>query len=222
MRDSFVFYRSFFDAVKNLPAEDFKKCVAGIAEYALNEKQPETNGIERTVFELVKPQIDANNKRYENGSKGGRPRVVNQSEPNDNQEEPKANQNKPNDNQVVTKCEPNVNDNVNVNDNKKKDSKESKEKAPRFIPPTRQEVQAYCQEKGYKNVDVERFIDYHTSNGWMVGRNKMKDWKACVRNWNRGQRQGMTAETKKSKQRDFEQRNYDMDAMTKNLLNLGE
>ena len=52
----------------------------------------------------------------------------------------------------------------------------------------------------------------------MVGKNQMKDWKACVRNWNRGQRQGMTAEPKKSKQHDFEQRKYDADAMTRALI----
>ena len=52
----------------------------------------------------------------------------------------------------------------------------------RFTPPTVQEVQAYCAEKGYR-VDAERFVDYYTSNGWMVGRNHMKDWRAAVRTW---------------------------------------
>ena len=52
----------------------------------------------------------------------------------------------------------------------------------RFTAPTVQEVKAYCIEKGY-HVDAERFVDYYTSNGWMVGRNKMKDWKAAVRTW---------------------------------------
>ena len=52
----------------------------------------------------------------------------------------------------------------------------------RFTPPTVEEVQAYCAEKGYR-VDAERFCDYYTSNGWMVGRNHMKDWRAAVRTW---------------------------------------
>ena len=52
----------------------------------------------------------------------------------------------------------------------------------RFTPPTVQEVKAYCAEKGY-HVDAERFVDYYTSNGWMVGRTHMKDWKAAVRTW---------------------------------------
>ena len=54
----------------------------------------------------------------------------------------------------------------------------------RFSPPTVEQVQAYCTEKGY-GVDAERFVDYYTSNGWMVGKNHMKDWKAAVRTWSR-------------------------------------
>lgn len=58
------------------------------------------------------------------------------------------------------------------------------EKQPqmRFIPPTTNEVRAYAQKKGY-NIDAEHFVDYYTSNGWRVGRNPMKDWKATVRTW---------------------------------------
>jgi len=52
----------------------------------------------------------------------------------------------------------------------------------RFCPPTLEEVQAYCQERK-NNVDPQRFMDHYRSNGWMVGKNKMKDWKAAVRNW---------------------------------------
>ena len=44
------------------------------------------------------------------------------------------------------------------------------------------EVRSYCTEKGY-TVDPQRFVDYYTSNGWRVGKNPMKDWKAAVRNW---------------------------------------
>ena len=54
----------------------------------------------------------------------------------------------------------------------------------RFTPPTIQDVKAYCIERG-NGVDPERFIDFYESKGWMVGKNKMKDWKAAVRNWER-------------------------------------
>lgn len=52
----------------------------------------------------------------------------------------------------------------------------------RFKPPSAEDVKAYCLEKGY-HVDAERFVDYYTSNGWKVGRNSMKDWRAAVRTW---------------------------------------
>ena len=67
---------------------------------------------------------------------------------------------------------------------KDKGSKEDKPPLARFTPPTVEQVSEYIQEKGY-SVDAERFVDYYTSNGWMVGKNKMKDWKAAVRTWNR-------------------------------------
>ena len=51
-----------------------------------------------------------------------------------------------------------------------------------FKKPTLDEVKNYCQERN-NNIDAEKFIDYYESNGWKVGRNSMKDWKACVRTW---------------------------------------
>ena len=56
----------------------------------------------------------------------------------------------------------------------------------RFAPPTVQEVSDYVSEKDLRStVDPEHFIDFYTSKNWMVGKNKMKDWKAAVRNWSR-------------------------------------
>ena len=57
-------------------------------------------------------------------------------------------------------------------------------KRKRFVPPTLEDVQAYCLERK-NNVNPERFIDYYTSNGWKVGKNTMRDWRAAVRTWER-------------------------------------
>lgn len=59
---------------------------------------------------------------------------------------------------------------------------DKKERSSRFTPPTAAEVSAYASEKNY-SIDADRFIDFYESKGWMVGKNKMKDWKASVRNW---------------------------------------
>lgn len=79
--------------------------------------------------------------------------------------------------------------NNNYNNDNKENNKENNNiggnKNLRFLPPTLEEVQAYCQERG-NDVDAEKFINHYTANGWMVGKNKMKDWKASVRTWEKG------------------------------------
>lgn len=114
MRDSVVFYRSFYEAIKDFPPDQFMASVKAIMEYGLDEKEPETAGIEKAIFLLVKPQIDANNKRYQNGTKGGRPK---------SKEEPKHNQTvtkqKPTDNQTSTETEPKEKDKEKDKDNVK-------------------------------------------------------------------------------------------------------
>lgn len=65
-------------------------------------------------------------------------------------------------------------------ENKNKNKKENKNN--KFIPPTIAEVSSYCKESGY-SVDAQRFVDFYSSKGWMVGKNKMKDWRAAVRGW---------------------------------------
>lgn len=63
-----------------------------------------------------------------------------------------------------------------------KDSKSTAGKPPCFQKPTLEEVRAYCRERG-NQVDAQRWYDYYSSNGWKVGKNPMKDWKAAVRTW---------------------------------------
>ena len=58
----------------------------------------------------------------------------------------------------------------------------SANKSHRFTPPTLEEVTDYCQERN-KGVDPQRWYDFYTAKGWMIGKNKMKDWKAAVRTW---------------------------------------
>ena len=74
-----------------------------------------------------------------------------------------------------------------------KDSIESKAKSTRFVPPTIEEVREYCKERG-NNVDAQRFIDFYESKGWMIGKNRMKDWKAAVRTWEKRERENNPAE----------------------------
>lgn len=62
------------------------------------------------------------------------------------------------------------------------------EKTKHFIPPSVEEVEQYCLERS-NNIDAQSFIDFYESKGWMIGKNKMKDWKAAVRTWERSRKQ---------------------------------
>ena len=70
------------------------------------------------------------------------------------------------------------------NGEEKKGKDQDGRKRPAFVKPTLEEVAAYCQERG-NQVSPEQFIDRYEANGWMVGKAPMKDWRACLRNWER-------------------------------------
>ena len=99
-RDSFIFYRSFYEAISELPKENQADTYNAIMQYALNQEEINLTGISKAIFSLVKPQLDANYKKYENGKQKKSKTVAKQK-------------------QNVSKTGTNVNDNenVNVNDN---------------------------------------------------------------------------------------------------------
>lgn len=80
-------------------------------------------------------------------------------------------------------------------------------------PPTVEEVRAYCSERG-NSVDAQAFVDFYTANGWVQGKGKpIKDWKACVRTWERNR------QPKNNKFNNFQQTNYgDLSDLEKQLL----
>ena len=77
------------------------------------------------------------------------------------------------------------NNNIGENNNTQKSENTPKtEKKEKFKAPTVEEVQEYCTERG-NNIDAQHFIDYYSARGWMLGKNHIKDWKACISTWAR-------------------------------------
>ena len=103
-RDSFIFYRSFYEAISELPKENQADTYDAIMQYALNQEEVELTGVSKAIFSLVKPQLDANYKKYENGKQ-----KKSKAEAKQKQTKSKVGTNV-NDNE-------NDNENVNVNDN---------------------------------------------------------------------------------------------------------
>ena len=87
-----------------------------------------------------------------------------------------------------------------------------KPRTARFTPPTVEEVSSYCQER--KNgIDAQRFVDYYNSRGWMLGKTKMKDWKAAVRTWERGNsKPKIVAETAEDSAQAVKDYDWDLEA----------
>ena len=81
----------------------------------------------------------------------------------------------------------NINNNIdnNINNNKKDINKLISKK--NFVKPNVDDVRKYCVERK-NSVDAQKFVDFYEAKGWMIGKNKMKDWKACVRTWERKQK----------------------------------
>ncbi|ADZ82531.1 DUF4373 domain-containing protein [Cellulosilyticum lentocellum] len=71
-----------------------------------------------------------------------------------------------------------------VKESKVKESRVNNKDISRFTPPTLEEIKSYCKERN-NTIDAEIFIDFYSSKGWMIGKNKMKDWKAAIRTWER-------------------------------------
>ena len=117
-REGTVFYKSFYDAIKNLPDKERLEVLDAIFLYDFDNKNTKLFGISATIFTLIKPQLDANKKRYLSGKKGGRPpKTAGDKALQDNQNITKT---KPNNNQNITKTKPNININNNININKNK------------------------------------------------------------------------------------------------------
>ena len=129
MRSSFVFYESWWEAIKNLPRDVQGDVLTAIIEYGLSgETTEQLKPITKAILALVKPQIDANNQKFENGKKGGRPaNDKTKGKPKENQTETKG---KPKENQTETKGKPNGNLNEKCNIIKETSLSRGKENPP--------------------------------------------------------------------------------------------
>lgn len=89
-------------------------------------------------------------------------------------------------------------------------------KERKFKKPTLEEVQDYCNERN-NNVDPQRFIDFYESKDWYIGKNKMKDWKACVRTWERNNKKEAEVPSWFDKDLEVQAPDEDMDTLLKEL-----
>ena len=204
VKNSFVLYTDYMQHIEMLSMEQRGILFTAIMAYASGQT-PNIDGMEAMAFSFIKAQMDRDAENYnktvaarrEAGRRGGiaKAESVKQSVAN------VANAKR------AKKEVANLADNDTVTDNDK-----------RFVPPTLQEIEFYCRESG-NTIDAAKFIDFYKSKGWMVGKNKMKDWKAAVRNWKRSEVPPKQEKKPANKFHNFEQREYDYDALLEQINN---
>ena len=169
----------FFDwleTTQDLSAEEKGNLIDAVVSYASGRDYEHllTGGC-RIAFRFLKGQVDRNAAISDARSKAGSNR----------KEQTETKPNKPEQTETKSLIEKEKEEDKENNNKNKKEQR-------RFTPPTVEEVRAYCRERG-NHVDPQRFVDYYTSNGWKVGRNPMKDWRAAVGTWERSDSGGKPA-----------------------------
>ena len=211
-RKQFTWYRSYYDALKELPAEEFRDIVLAVCAYALDGEEPELSGVARAIFTLIRPTLEVGRSKAENRSRAEQTSFSAEqtgNRPEQTKNKPEQTQNKPE--QTGNKPEQTRNKPEQTRKEKEKEKEREKEcendsycsppppSGPkRFVPPTLAEVQSYVAQR-QSPVDPQGFIDFYASKGWMVGKTPMKDWKAACRNaetWERWSRTEASAPPK--------------------------
>ena len=204
-RKQFTWYRSYYDALKEIPAEEFRAIVLAVCAYALDGEEPELSGVARAIFTLIRPTLDVGRSRAENRSRAEQTVLSAEqtgSKPEQTKNKPEQTQNKRK--QTDNKPEQTRKEKEKEKEREKESENDSYCSPPppsaskQFVPPTLAEVQSYVAER-QSPVDPQGFIDFYASKGWMVGKTPMKDWKAACRNaetWERWSRTEASAPPK--------------------------
>lgn len=186
-REYVCLYHSYLKSVEPLNDAERGRLFTACLTYSMTGAEPDLRGNERFVWPTIREQIDRDTKKYSDFCKKQQENIRKRWDttvydgtsgiPDDTKHTKEKEKEKEN---ILSS--PNVEDSIARTPARK-----------RFTPPTLAEVTDYCRER-QNAVDPQRFIDYYTANGWKVGKNSMKDWKAAVRTWEGKQRDSATAQ----------------------------
>jgi len=172
--NQFTFFKDYYDALNELKKEDKRILLEAIVDYVFTDKEPTLTGLNKAIWNLLKRPLDTSKNKSNNAKKDIQIQIKTKSNENQNEIKTKSNENQ---NEINDTISISLSNSIS-NSNLEKDSMKGKT----FIIPTIEEIDEYCRERN-NNVDANKFFNFYESKGWMVGKNKMKDWKASVRTW---------------------------------------
>lgn len=206
-KKSFIIYQNWATLFENLEDEKAGMLIKAICAYS-NGKEVEIQDVSiNAVFQMIAEKLSEDGQKYAETVKK-RADAVNKRWQK-NKEEIQNDTNEYISIQKNTKVEEKIQNDSDTDTDTDTDNnlKEKNNKKRKFVPPTLEEVKAYCKTRG-NNVDAEAFINFYTSKDWMIGKNKMKDWQAAVRTWEKNQKDRASPDNKYI---NFEERTIDFD-----------
>lgn len=172
-REYFCAYHSYIKQCKGLSDSELGRLFRALLEYSASGKVPELNGRESVAFDFMSANIDRDAESYKDTCNRNRENISKRYERiRSNTSVYETYQEKEEEKEKEELLKKDISNEIS-----KKSTRQKK-----FVPPTEEEVAAYCLERKNK-VDAAYFVDHYTSNGWKVGKQNMKDWKAAVRTW---------------------------------------
>lgn len=177
-KKSFVLYTDYDTIFEKLTNEEAGKLIKHLFKY-VNDKSPEmTDRIIDLIFEPIKQQLKRDLKNWK--TIRSKRSLAGKASANKKQQNQHMLTHVESVEQKATKSTVTVNGTVNVND-----TVTIKKERRVFAPPGLEEVVAYMTDQNGKSPDIEakKFISHYSSNGWMVGKNKMKNWRGAVGGW---------------------------------------
>ena len=192
MKDSYVFYRSYYEAITELPDNEQLKLFKAITEFGLNNEEIKLDGISKVLFTLIKPNIKSSNARYqasiENGKRGGNPNFKKgQRNPYYAQKDNLKDNLADNPTNNLNEDEDyNVNYNVNINESESSAeiTDEITHAFSHTTTPALSDIIAYGNSLGANSDYCERFYNHYESIGWVNANGiKIKNWKLTLNNW---------------------------------------
>ena len=181
MREYFPCYNSYLTKIAKLSDQEVGRLFRALLTYSATGEAQELTGREAVAFDFIRDDIDRANESYAQKCETNR-RNRTSTTVNDRQR-PSTNRDDRTQNKDEDKDEDKDETKGEAEEKGETEGKGVTGRArARFTPPTPEDVRGYCLENGYL-VDADRFVAYYESNGWKVGRNPMKDWKAAVRTW---------------------------------------
>lgn len=172
-REYFCAYHSYIKQCKGLSDSELGRLFRALLEYSASGKVPELNGRESVAFDFMSANIDRDAESYKDTCNRNRENISKRYERiRSNTSVYETYQEKEEEKEKEELLKKDISNEIS-----KKSTRQKK-----FVPPTVEEVAAYCLERKNK-VNAAYFVDHYTSNGWKVGKQNMKDWKAAVRTW---------------------------------------